>query len=82
MKDYSQHGESTVINKIVEKIGTLNKYGVEFGASDGYWFSNLRMFLDSGWVGLQMEGGDKAGSNGVVKEFITKENINFILLSE
>lgn len=79
MKDYSQHGESTLIKSIVEKIGTINSFGVEFGASDGFWLSNLRMFLEKGWTGLQMEGGDKAGQNGVQKEFITRENINSLL---
>lgn len=78
MKDYSQHGESLLIKNILDKIGIINNYGVEFGASDGYWLSNLRMFLEIGWDGLQMEGGDKAGVNGVVKEFITRENVNYL----
>ena len=76
MKDYSQHGESIILKEIIEKIGEENKFCVEFGASDGYWFSNVRMFLDNGWNGLQMDGGSKAGVNGVHKEFITKDNIN------
>jgi hypothetical protein len=79
MKDYSQYGESKLIYDILNKIGTLNRYAVEFGASDGYWLSNIRMFLEDGWNGLQMEGGTKSGVNGVVNEFITKENINFLL---
>lgn len=75
MKDYSQHGESLVLNYLFEKIGTVGKYGVEFGASDGYHLSNLRLFLEAGWKGLQMEGFAHSGS-GVKQEFITKENIN------
>jgi hypothetical protein len=78
MKDYSQYGESKLIYDILNKIGTLNRYAVEFGASDGYWLSNIRMFLEDGWDGLQMEGGPKSGVNGVVNEFITKENINLL----
>jgi hypothetical protein len=79
MKDYSQHGESKLLYEIVNKIGTINNYGVEFGASDGYWFSNIRMFLDMGWTGLQMEGKEGPELNGVVNEFITRENINELL---
>lgn len=75
MKDYSQHGESLVLNSLFEKIGTVEKYGVEFGASNGYHLSNLRFFLESGWTGLQMEGFVNTGSE-VKQEFITKENIN------
>jgi len=75
MKDYSQFGESKILYEIFEKIGTYNKYGVEFGASDGYWLSNLRMFLDMGWAGLQMEGVEE-NKNDVKAEFIIRENIN------
>lgn len=77
MKDYSQFGESKVLYQIFEKIGTHNKYGVEFGASDGYWLSNLRMFLDIGWTGLQMEGVEE-NKNDVKSEFVTRENINYL----
>ena len=79
MEDYSQYGESKILKNIIDTIGEKNKYAVEFGASDGYWLSNIRMFLDQGWNGLQMEGGEKAGINGVFREFVTKENINSLL---
>lgn len=77
MKDYSQHGESLIINDIFKKIAPINKVMVEFGASDGYWLSNIRMFIEMGWNGLQFEGITNP-SNGVKKEFITKENVNEI----
>lgn len=77
MKDYSQFGESLVLNEIFKIIGTTNKYGVEFGASDGYHLSNLRMFLDMGWDGLQIEGNSNP-INNVKFEFIEKDNINDI----
>jgi hypothetical protein len=75
MKDYSQYGESSILDSIFKKIGTVSNYGVEFGSSDGYWLSNLRYFLELGWKGLQMEGISRAGSD-VKQEFITRENIN------
>ena len=56
MKDYSQYGESLIINEIFKKIDPINKFMVEFGASDGYWLSNIRMFMEMGWNGLQFEG--------------------------
>ena len=55
MTDYSQHGESKILKNIIDNIGELNRYAVEFGASDGYWLSNIRMFFDEGWTGIQME---------------------------
>lgn len=75
MEDYSQYGESKILLDIFEKIGIENKYSVEFGAWDGYWLSNTRMFIDMGWDSLQMDG-LKDPKNGVKHEFITKENIN------
>lgn len=75
MTDYSQSGESPMLWNIFEKIGTRSKFAVEFGASDGYWLSNIRMFLENGWNGLQMEGIAEP-QNNVKNEFITKENIN------
>jgi hypothetical protein len=78
MKDYSQYGESKILFEIFEKIGTENKFVVEFGASDGFWLSNARMFIEMGWDSLQMDGITEP-KNGVKHEFITKENINALL---
>jgi hypothetical protein len=75
MKDYSQYGESKILLDLVKKIGTINEYIVEFGASDGYRLSNARMFIEMGWQALQMDGIVEP-KNGVKFEFITKENIN------
>lgn len=77
MKDYSQYGESKILHEIFEKIGTINKYVVEFGAWDGYHLSNARFFIDMGWDSLLMDG-LKEPKNGVFTEFITMENINNI----
>jgi hypothetical protein len=77
MNDYSQHGESKILKDIFDKIGTFNNYGIEFGASDGFYLSNFRMFLETGWKGLQLDGLEDE-KNEVKKEFITKENINLI----
>ena len=39
-QDYSMAGESPFIDNIFKVIGTTNNYCVEFGATDGYRFSN------------------------------------------
>ena len=75
MVDYSQYGESKILLEIFESIGTENKYVVEFGASDGFWLSNARMFIELGWDSLLMDGIAEP-KNGVKREFITSENIN------
>jgi hypothetical protein len=75
MEDYSQYGESKILLEIFEKIGTENNYVVEFGASDGFWLSNARMFINMGWDSLLMDGIEDP-KNGVNREFITAENIN------
>ena len=78
MKDFSQNGESKILQGIFEQIGTLEKFAVEFGASDGYWLSNIRMFIDYlDWRSLQFECCTEL-KNNVKKEFITKDNINEI----
>jgi hypothetical protein len=77
MNDYSQYGESLILWNIFEKIGTRSKFAVEFGASDGFWLSNIRMFLENDWNGLQMEGISNT-KNNVKNEFITKDNINLL----
>ncbi len=79
MNDYSQYGESLILFDIFEKIGTRSKFVVEFGAADGYWLSNARLFLENGWSGLQMEG-ISVPKNNVKNEFITKENINHLFI--
>lgn len=78
----SQNGEDGVLNYIFKKIGTINKYFVEFGAGDGEWFSNSFYFRKNlSWTGLLLEGNlesiKKAKKNiNLQHEIITKENIN------
>lgn len=74
-KKYSQTGEEGILERIFSLIGTTNKYAVEFGASDGYNLSNTRLFAENGWDVLMMDGSGNQ-SSGVMKEFITAENIN------
>ncbi len=54
---YSQYGEDGVIHEIFKRIGTTNKYYVEFGVEDGFECNArlLREFYD--WDGIMMDGG-------------------------
>jgi predicted SAM-dependent methyltransferase len=52
----SQHGEDGIINKIFEIIGERNKCCVEFGAGNGYSYSNTwNLIVNKGWVGIEIE---------------------------
>lgn len=67
MKDYSQHGESTILYDLFDRlIPPGPRFAVEFGSGDGYRHSNIRMFLDDGWRGVQWD----------TDQFITAENVN------
>jgi len=69
---YSQTGEEGVLLSLFDRIGTTNKYLVDFGAGDGFSLSNSQYLLELGWTGLRMDG---IGTGDVKKEFITAENI-------
>lgn len=66
MRDHSQHGESTVIAALFDRIGTRSRHAVEFGAGDGWHLSNIRMFLEDGWTGTQWD----------TETWVTAENVN------
>jgi hypothetical protein len=73
---YSQGGEDGVLERIFDCVGETNRYCVEFGAKDGRELSNTaHLRLNRGWRGLLMEASDPT-AEGVVKEFVTAENIN------
>lgn len=76
-KIYSQNGEDGILLEIFNRIGTTDKYFVEFGAWDGVHLSNTaNLRINHGWSGLLMEG-DKSKCNDLIKnEFVTSDNIN------
>ena len=55
MRNYSTGGEDLLIAQAFENITPKNRFAVEFGARDGYQGSNIRLFLDHGWEGLQFD---------------------------
>jgi len=71
-KIYSQNGEDGIIEFIFSKIGTTNKFYVEFGVWDGLE-CNSRLLKEHGWNGLWMD--KKYQSDIIKKENVTAENV-------
>ena len=55
---FSQNGEDGIIEEIFKRIGTTNKFFVEFGAANGLW-NNTTHLLIKDWQGLWIEGDEK-----------------------
>lgn len=93
-KVYSQNDEDGIINEIFNRIGTTNKFFVEFGVQNGLE-SNCHYLLFQGWEGVWIEGDknyfDMIQNNfkipiendklTVLNKFIDIDNINDILCS-
>lgn len=88
---FSQFGEDGIIAEIFKRIGTTNKYFVEFGVEDGTE-TNTTYLLYQHWNGLWIDGNKKNTNlirqtfSGLIKEkklqiiesFITAENIELL----
>jgi len=93
-KTFSQNGEDGIIAEIFHRIGTKNRYFVEFGASDGFE-NNTVLLLRQGWSGYWIEGDPElvrrarehfraeidAGNLTLMQGFITAENIEDLFRS-
>jgi len=92
---FSQSGEDGILAAIFERIGTTNRFCVEFGLGDSS-ANNTTLLLKTGWSALWIEGDSsraaqarelfapwvKTGKLKVRQEFITAENIEQIFRSE
>ena len=92
-KVYSQNDEDGIIEEIFARIGTTNKKFIEFGVQDGVE-SNGHYLLLKGWSGFWIEcdsenckkiedkfaGVISSKHLAITKQFITKDNINELLL--
>ena len=57
----SQCGEDGLIEQILATLGVSTKWCVEFGASDGEFFSNSWALINNeGWSAVLIEGNDEA----------------------
>lgn len=85
---FSQYGEDGTIAEIFNRIGTTNKYFIEFGVENGLESNTLNL-LYKGWKGLWLEGSKdhcnsinniysdmiSSGQLTIKNAFITAENI-------
>jgi len=91
MQVFSQFGEDGILREIFRRIGTTNKYFVEFGVEDGSE-TNSTYLLYQDWKGLWIDGDERFTSAikescanaisqkklTVITSFITAENIESI----
>lgn len=74
-KVFSESGEDGILQGIFSKIGTTNKFCVEFGAGDGIGCNTGLLITKLGWKGLQMDVREDV-MHWVKRETVTAENIN------
>jgi len=74
MKDYSQNGESIILDELLEKIGVVKGSFLDIGAGNGFHLSNTRYFLEKGWKGLMIDA-DNKGNNEVMQLKVTKDTV-------
>jgi hypothetical protein len=75
---FSQNGEDGVIKKIFDLIKPKYFFAVEFGAGDGFKFSNTASLLNQGWKRIGFEGILSKKAPDIFQEFITPLNVNDI----
>jgi hypothetical protein len=73
---YSQNGEDGVISRILQLLGPVPHFCVDFGAYDGMTGSNTYLLRLQGWDSLLMDRLYEVPEKKIHKEFITAENIN------
>jgi hypothetical protein len=91
-KIYSENGKDGVISTIFFRIGTQDRFFVEFGSGSGVG-NNTRLLLEQGWKGVWIDGSEEDGANArklfenfietkalrVVHRFVTAETVNALL---
>jgi hypothetical protein len=69
-KIYSQNGEDGIIEFIFSKIGSTNKFSVEFGVGNGFESNTTYLLEKKGWKGLMMDYGsdEKIKTENLIKK--------------
>jgi hypothetical protein len=73
---YSQNGEDGILQAIFTRVGTTNRYFVEFGARDGTQCNTRYLADHHGWRGLLLDDHYENPARALHREFVTAENIN------
>ena len=78
-KIYSQNGEDGILDFIFSKIGTTNKFSVEFGVGNGFECNTVYLLEKKGWSGLMMDYGADQDIQwkGILKKAWSNKNIGF-----
>ena len=78
-KIYSQNGEDGILEFIFSKIGTTNKFSVEFGVGNGFECNTVYLLEKKGWTGLMMDYGadQEIQWKGVLKKAWSNRNKGF-----
>jgi len=76
-KFFSQNGEDGIIDYIFSKIGTTNKFSVEFGVGDGFESNTAYLLEKKNWKGLMMDYGsdDKIHVSNIIKKSWKNKNL-------
>jgi hypothetical protein len=76
-KIFSQNGEDGIIEYIFSKVGTTNKFSVEFGVGNGFECNTAYLLEKKNWRGLMMDYGSeqKISWKGVVKTAWSNRNL-------
>lgn len=79
-KIYSQNGEDGILEFIFSKIGTTNKFSVEFGVGNGFECNTVYLLEKKGWKGLMMDYGadQEIQWKGVMRKAWSNRNLGFI----
>ena len=78
-KIYSQNGEDGILEFIFSKIGTTNKFSVEFGVGNGFECNTVHLLEKKNWTGLMMDYGADQDIQwkGVLKKVWSNRNKGF-----
>jgi hypothetical protein len=74
-KAFSQNGEDGILLAIFKKIGTTNRFCIEFGVENGSERNTRYLCEKRGWNCLLMDPAD-TNPPTIKREFVTAENIN------
>lgn len=79
-KIFSQNGEDGILEFIFLKIGTTNKFSVEFGVGDGFECNTIFFLEKKGWNGLMMDYGSDQNIQlkGVMKKAWSNKNLGIV----
>ena len=77
---FSQNGEDGIINYLINKIGTINKFYVEIGTENGESCNTRNIREYSNFNGIMIDSNNSNLDIGLYKEFVTSENINELFI--